>query len=142
MLVKIKKLHPDAVIPHYAHDTDAGLDLTAVEREFDFIRGIATYKTGLAIEIPEGYVGYLFPRSSIYKTCMMLANCVGVVDSGYRGEIMFKYYFGSSEKFKPYDTMERVGQLVIMPYPKIELKEVEELDESDRGENGYGSTGK
>ena len=137
MKVKIKKLHPDAVIPSYAKAGDAGMDLTAVEMEREW--NIVTYKTGLAIEIPEGHVGLLFPRSSVYKTSMVLSNCVGVIDSGYRGEIMLK--FRSTESNKAYEVGDRIGQLIIMPYPQIELEEVEDLSSTERGKGAYGSTG-
>lgn len=137
MKVRIKRLHPDAVIPKYAKAGDAGMDLTAVEMEREW--NIVTYKTGLAIEIPEGHVGLLFPRSSVYKTSMVLSNCVGVIDSGYRGEIMLK--FRSTESNKAYEVGDRVGQLIIMPYPQIEFEEVENLSSTERGDGGYGSTG-
>jgi len=137
MKVRIKRLHPDAVIPKYAKAGDAGMDLTAVEMEREW--NIVTYKTGLAIEIPEGHVGLLFPRSSVYKTSMVLSNCVGVIDSGYRGEIMLK--FRSTESNKAYEVGDRVGQLIIMPYPQVEFEEVENLSSTDRGSGGYGSTG-
>ena len=90
MKVKIKKLHNDAVIPQYAKKGDAGLDLTAVEKYYD-IHGCVVYKTGIAVEIPEGYVGLVFPRSSVSKTDLTLTNSVGVIDSGYRGEITMKF---------------------------------------------------
>ena len=139
MKVKIKRLHEDAVIPKYAKAGDAGMDLTAVSAVND--DGIhITYHTGLAMEIPEGHVGLLFPRSSVYKTNMTLSNCVGVIDSGYRGEIMMKYAFNhSSNIYKPGD---RVGQLIIMPYPSIEFVETKDLSNTSRGKGGYGSTGK
>lgn len=137
MKVKIKKLHPDAFIPKYAKAGDAGMDLTAVEMEREW--NIVTYKTGLAVEIPEGHVGLLFPRSSVYKTSMVLSNCVGVIDSGYRGEIMMK--FRSTESNKAYEVGDRVGQLIILPYPQVEFEEVENLSSTERGSGGYGSTG-
>jgi len=137
MKIKMKKLHPDAVIPRYAKAGDAGLDLTAVEIVAD--GSLLTYKTGLAIEIPDGYVGLLFPRSSVYKTGQTLTNCVGVIDSGYRGEIMMKFSF--SPQGLEYEVGDRVGQLLIMPYPKVEFEEVNELSETSRGSGGYGSTG-
>ena len=137
MKVRIKRLHPDAVVPSYAKAGDAGMDLTAVEMEREW--NIVTYKTGLAIEIPEGHVGLLFPRSSVYTTSMVLSNCVGVIDSGYRGEIMLK--FRSTESNKAYEVGDRVGQLIIMPYPQVEFEEAESLSETDRGHGGYGSTG-
>jgi len=138
MKVKIKKLHPDAVIPKYAKIGDAGMDLTAIDVVAD--GSTLTYKTGLAIEIPFWHVGLLFPRSSVYKTGQTLTNCVGVIDSGYRGEIMLKYTL--SPYAKEYEIGDRVGQLVIMPYPKIDFVEVDELIPSDRGQGGYGSTGR
>ena len=85
MQVKIKKLSPEAVIPTYAKDGDAGIDLVATSMKFDGTQ--ITYGTGLAMEIPEGFVGLVFPRSSIRKTDLSLSNSVGVIDSGYRGEI-------------------------------------------------------
>ena len=137
MKVKIKKIHPDAVIPRYAKPGDAGMDLTAVwqKQESELI----TYGTGLSVEIPKGYVGLLFPRSSVYKTKMFLTNCVGVIDSGYRGEIMMKFKMMDSNVM--YKTGDRVGQLIIMPYPQVEFEEVEGLTATNRGSGGFGSTG-
>ena len=148
MKVRIKKLHKDAVIPAYAKEGDAGLDFTAVEISRDNVGNI-TYHTGLAVEIPQGYVGLLFPRSSISKKQQFLTNGVGVIDSSYRGEIMakFKPVMGSYETIldlfesNEYEVNDRVVQLIIMPYPEIEFEEVEELSETDRGYCGYGSTG-
>lgn len=137
MKIKVKKLHPDAVIPFYAKDGDAGMDLTAIDVSAD--EGGITYKTGLAIEIPRWHVGLLFPRSSVYKTGQSLTNCVGVIDSGYRGEIMMKFTLSRFQR--EYDIGDRVGQLIIMPYPMIEFVEAEELTETDRGDGSYGSTG-
>ena len=137
MNIKIKKLHPNAIIPEYAKTGDAGLDLTAVDFEVTGLH--ITYKTGLAIAIPEGFVGLLFPRSSVYKTGQYLTNSVGVIDSGYRGEIMLK--FTRPELDSQYKVGDRVGQLIIMPYPQIKLEEVEDLGTTDRGRGGFGSTG-
>jgi dUTP pyrophosphatase len=100
---------------------------------------MVTYNTGLAIEIPEGHVGLLFPRSSISKTVLSLANSVGVIDSGYRGSIMFKFRY--PEEGMVYDVGDRVGQIIIMPYPTIEFEETEELSSTERGQGGFGSTG-
>jgi len=138
MKVKIKKLHEDAVIPSYAKHGDAGMDLYSVRIDKDKYQNDVHY-TGLAIEIPEGYVGLLFPRSSISKTSCALRNAVGVIDSGYRGEIMVK--FGCMSNLDCYRVGDRVAQLIIMPYPQIELEEVEELSDTDRGDGGFGSTG-
>ena len=137
MIIRTKKLHPDAIIPKYAKPGDAGLDLTATWKRQ--VMDIVTYGVSLAIEIPDGYVGLLFPRSSIYKTKMTLSNCVGVIDSGYRGEIMMK--FKMTDNRTMYEVGDRIGQLVIMPYPKVEFEEVDELSETSRGSGGYGSTG-
>lgn len=141
MKIKIKKLSQDAVIPTYANVSDAGLDLVAtwIKVEDHNNYGYFEYGTGLAIEIPEGYVGLLFPRSSISKTGMFLSNSVGVIDSGYRGEIMarFKYISGT----KSYSIGDKIAQLIILPYPKIEFEEAEYLSQTDRGDGGFGSTG-
>lgn len=139
MKINIKKLDSRAVVPTKAHATDAGMDLTAISVEDTGV--ITTYHTGLAVEIPEGYVGLLFPRSSVYKTGQSLTNCVGVIDSGYRGEVMAKFRSvccGGTH----YVAGDRVAQLIILPYPEIEFNEVEELNDSDRGEGGYGSSGR
>ena len=139
MKVKVKKLHPDAVIPKYAKPGDAGLDLTAVSETWNETNTMVTYDTGLSIEIPEGYVGLLFPRSSISKTKLALTNSVGVIDSGYRGPIMFKFNY--YEEGMVYEVGERIGQLIIMPYPQIELEEADELSSTERNAGGFGSTG-
>jgi len=157
--IRFKKLHPDAVTPTYAKDGDAGLDLTAT-RMFMGTNYIQ-YDTGIAVEIPDGYVGLVFPRSSITKMAagVSLKNSVGVIDSGYRGEIILRFDVPSesfridAETFR-YVTKdgfqeelaipqigERIGQLMIIPYPTIYLEEVDELSSTDRGEGGFGSTG-
>jgi dUTP pyrophosphatase len=141
MLVKIKKLSSDAVIPFYAKAGDAGLDLTAVtvSDNADYIE----CGTRFAIEIPEGYVGLVFARSSISKKNLVLANGVGVVDSGYRGEIKLRFKKCGVSQNAEQDTFavgEKVGQLIIIPYPTIELEEVTELSETVRGTGGFGST--
>jgi dUTP pyrophosphatase len=148
MIVKIKKLNELAVIPSYGKPGDAGMDLTCTEALLD-ASGCYVYKTGLAVEIPEGFFGLLVPRSSVAKKSLILTNHAGILDSGYRGEIMFKYkpnyqYFLQSEEIKNeqiYLKGERVGQLIIMPYPEVEWEVVDELSDSDRGAGGYGSTG-
>lgn len=140
MKIKIKKLHPDAVIPSYSKKGDAGLDLTALTEKWDDTNTMVTYDTGIAVEIPEGYVGLVFPRSSICKTSLILSNSVGVIDSGYRGSIKFKFRY--PEEGMVYDIGDRIGQLIVLPYPNIEFEEVEELSSTDRGLGGYGSTGK
>ncbi len=135
--IKIKKLHKDAVIPTKAHATDAGCDLYATSCHYD--NGLIIYGTGIAVEIPEGYVGLVFPRSSIANTHLTLSNSVGVIDSGYRGEVMAKFRKGGT---RGYHVGERIAQLIILPYPEVVFEEAEELSESDRGTGGYGSSGK
>ena len=144
MKVKFLKLVDTAVTPSYAKPGDAGMDITAIAHKINTEHNFIEYHTGLAFEVPEGYVGLLFPRSSVSKKDLSLANCVGVVDSGYRGEITFRYKFYSNSYFanvKRYQDGDRVGQLVILPYPEIELEEVNHLTTSSRGIGGYGSTG-
>ena len=138
MVVNIKKLKEGVEIPKYAKEGDAGMDLVAHSKDVDKY-GNYSYGTGLAMEIPKGYMGLLFPRSSVSKTSLSLRNSVGVIDSGYRGEIIFKY--GKVNDNKVYELGERVGQIIIMPYPTIEFNEVDELEDSDRSKGGFGSTG-
>jgi len=140
MKVAIKKLHEHAKIPQYAKPGDAGLDFTALTKTIEKNRVV--YGTGLAIEIPEGYVGLLFPRSSITNYDLDLANAVGVIDSGYRGEIIFKFRRTDLAAFsKEYNIGDRVGQLLIIPYPKVEFVEVSDLSKTSRGSGSYGSSG-
>lgn len=145
MVVKIKKLNPEAVIPTYAKPGDAGMDLKAISKYYDN-QGNTVYGTGLSIEIPENFVGLIFPRSSISKQNQSLTNSVGVIDSGYRGEITFKFKptlkgHSDVENNNHYEIGDRIGQLIILPYPQIEFEEVKELSQTERGAEGYGSTG-
>ncbi len=145
MKVRFKKLSLKAVTPSYALPGDAGLDLTAIQYTVDPEHNFINYYTGLAVEIPQGYVGLLFPRSSVSKTDLSLANSVGVIDSGYRGEIIFRYKFKRNEHFasmRRFKEGDRVGQLLIIPYPTIELEEVTELSSTERDTGGFGSTNK
>ena len=141
MKIKFKKLSPIAVVPSKAHASDAGFDLTCTR--FEVTNGeLFTYHTDIAVEIPDGHVGLLFPRSSIYKQDLLLTNSVGVVDSGYRGEVMFKFKPIAYEVKQHYQVGDRIGQLIIIPYPYIEFVEAEELSDSERGEGGFGSSGR
>lgn len=152
MKVKIKKLYIDSILPTKAHATDAGYDLYAHSKSYDD-NGNIVYGSGVAMEIPQGYVGLVFPRSSNAKKDLILSNSVGVIDSGYRGEIMFKFKqtpqefadasgtFVTYQYTKDYRLGERIGQIIIMPYPEIEFVEVDELSDSERGTGGYGSSG-
>ena len=190
--VKIKKLVPEAVIPTYAKDCDIGMDVTATSVEYDRELDCFVYHTGLAFELPKGYGMLIFPRSSNRKTNCYMANHVGILDSGYRGELLlcFKYKdsvlsilssFRSDKfieriannletkdvkrlamaliktsndiinndleldnfmaNFAPYKVGDRIGQIVIVPYPTVEFEETDTLSESERGAGGHGSTG-
>jgi dUTP pyrophosphatase len=136
--LKIKKLDDRATIPSYAKKGDAGIDLVATTMISNgyFIE----YGTDLAIEIPEGYVGYIFPRSSISKTDHYLRNSVGVIDSGYRGEIKIRMSIPELGS-KQYINGDKIAQLIIMKLPWVDIEEVDELSETDRGEGAFGSTG-
>jgi dUTP pyrophosphatase len=140
--VKIKRVHSDAKLPSYAKEGDAGMDLTAVSRTFtdESGYGYVEYGTGIALEIPEGYYGAIVPRSSISKTGMFLANSPGTIDSNYRGELLLR--FKAIPDTTIYEIGDRIAQLIILPYPKIHFKEVDDLSETDRGDKGFGSTGK
>ena len=122
----------------YAKPGDAGMDLYSVSRSMDS-NGNIVYHTGLAMEIPDGHVGLLFPRSSVSKTSVFLRNSVGVIDSGYRGEIMLKFNFCASTG-EPYEVGDKVGQLIIMPYPEVQFELTDELSDTARGTGGFGST--
>ena len=190
--VKIKKLVPEAVIPAYAKDGDMGMDVTATSVEYDRELDCFVYHTGLAFELPKGYGMLIFPRSSNRKTNSYMANHVGILDSGYRGELLLCYKYKDSvlsilssfrsdkfieriannletqdvkrlamaliktsndiinddlqlndfmRNFAPYKAGDRIGQIVIVPYPTIEFEETDTLSESERGAGGHGSTG-
>lgn len=169
MEVKIKKLYENSILPTKAHATDAGYDLYAHSKSYDD-DGNVVYGSGIAMEIPQGYVGLVFPRSSNAEKDLLLSNSVGVIDSGYRGEISFKFkgccgivkdeqkevvaHSGESITIeggvilniecypRTYKVGDRIGQIIIMPYPEIEFVEVDELSDSERGDGGYGSSGK
>jgi dUTP pyrophosphatase len=143
MKVRIKKLNENAVIPSYAKDGDAGMDLVATSIISNTSTQI-TYGIGLALEIPNGFVGLVFPRSSVRKTRLMLSNCVGVIDSGYRGELQatFNKINNDSVSENDYKVGDRIAQIMIIPHPPIEFKEVDDLSETERGDGGFGSTGK
>lgn len=140
MKVKVKKLNSNATIPKYAKSGDAGMDLVAVSKTETEL--YVEYDTGLSFEIPEGYVGLVFPRSSISKYHLSLANAVGVVDSGYRGSVTARFKKTLDKAWaKEYDVGDRICQLIVMPYPEVEFEEVQELTETERGAGGYGSSG-
>ncbi|MBE6786834.1 MAG: dUTP diphosphatase [Ruminococcaceae bacterium] len=145
MKLNIKKLNPNAVIPSYGTEFAAGADLYACTNgeTVTFQPGeTKLIKTGLAMEIPEGYAGLIYARSGIAnKRGLAPSNKVGVVDSDYRGEIMVSLH-NHSTKTQEIADGERIAQMVIAPFLKVEYTEVEELTDTVRGEGGFGSTGK
>jgi len=147
MKILFKKLVQEAQKPKFGKPGDAGADLTATSQTIhddDYYHTIV-YGTGIAVEIPEGMVGLVFPRSSIRDKNLIMSNSVGVIDSGYRGEIMvtFNVIDPKLEMNVPnrYDVGDRIAQLVIMPVPLVQYTEVEELSETERNTSGHGSTG-
>lgn len=134
--LKFKKLNKKATIPRKMSAGAAGMDLTAVQ--VTATKEKVTINTGVAMQMPMGYVGLLFPRSSVTKTDLRLANCVGVIDSDYRGPI--KVVFDRKGN-RVYNVGDRVAQLVIVPIPHLDILEVDELDDTTRGSGGFGSTG-
>lgn len=161
MQIKVKLLNENATLPKYAHyGTDMGADITCTSVEYQEDKDRFVYHTGLAFEVPKGFGMLIFPRSSNTKTDAYLANSVGVLDSGYRGELMFIFKLRDSlrpilngideehrnefiiNNYAPYQVGDRVGQIIIIPYPIIEYVESEELSDTDRGTGGFGSTGK
>lgn len=141
--VKVMKLNPGVKLPKYAHDGDMGMDITAISMDYDESKDCWIYRTGLAFELPKGYGMLLFPRSSNVRTDAYLPNSVGVLDSGYRGELTFCFKNRDKDIYvPPYAVGERIGQAVVIPYPQVVLEETNELSETERGTGGYGSTGK
>jgi dUTP pyrophosphatase len=140
-LVKVKKLDPNAVIPSYSKVGDAGMDLT-ITREIENTSFSVSYGFGIAMEIPKGFVGLVFPRSSVRNQDLILSNCVGVIDSGYRGELQATFKKTNGLDSIKYKVGERGAQIIILPYPTIYMTEVPELSDTDRGTGGFGSTGK
>ena len=182
--IKIKKLSENAVIPKYAIDGDVGMDLTAINVEYDEEKDMYIYHTGISIESPKHYGVLIFPRSSNRNTDAYICNHVPVIDTAvYRGEIMicfknrdsldqialkeemdelltslqvyrdpsnavdeaYKAYYKAKEdpmKYAPYKVGDRICQMVVIPYPNVLFKETDELSKTERGEKGFGSTGK
>lgn len=139
-LVKVKKLVPEAVIPSYSKVGDAGMDLT-ITKEIENTSFSVSYGFGIAMEIPQGYVGLVFPRSSVRNQDLILSNCVGVIDSGYRGELQATFKKTNGLDSIKYKVGERGAQIIILPYPTIYMTEVPELSNTERGSGGFGSTG-
>ena len=168
MEVKFKKLSDKAVIPTKAHPTDVGFDLTATK--VNITEDYVEYETGIALQLPIGYFAFIVPRSSNSKKDLLLANSVGTIDQAYIGELKFRFKRVIMPVMEDvvitpptgdtltdarntckvsglayrddhiYKVGDKIGQLIILPYPEINLVETDELYETDRGENGFGST--
>jgi len=137
----VKRLHPDAALPSRAYAGDAGFDLAACERVELAPGERALVATGLAIAIPEGYAGYVQPRSGLAaKHGISIVNTPGLVDSGYRGEL--KVNLVNTDRARPFvvEPGMRIAQLVVLELPDVELVEVDALPESERGVRGFGSS--
>ena len=137
-VLKFKKLVESAKVPNKATSGSNGFDLTATSKEWHDEFQAYVYGTGVAVEIPKGYVGLLFPRSSVRKYALAMANCVGVIDSDYRGEMMATFRPTNPYQGKVYNVGDKCCQLVIVPAPEFEIKEVDELSDTERGTKGHG----
>ena len=140
MKIKVKRLNELAMLPTKAHATDAGFDLYATSKTYDNDNNVV-YGCGLAFEIPEGYMGLVFPRSSNAKKSLLMSNSVGVIDAGYRGEVTAKFKRLYPISQGEYAIGERFAQIIFLPIPNVELEITDELSDSERGTGGYGSSG-
>ncbi len=138
--MKIKVLDKNC-IPQKAHSIDAGYDLRARECISVFPQDTVFVPTGVCVEIPVGFVGLLFPRSSISKTPLQMANSVGVIDAGFTGEIKVPLYNTSEVEIRDIEQYARIAQLVVVPLADVSIEIVNELDDTERGTGGFGSTG-
>lgn len=152
--VKIKTLNENAVIPFYKHKKeDMGMDITVTSVEYDYDKDRFIYHTGLAFQLPTNFGMLIFPRSSNTKTDAYLANSVGILDSGYIGELLIIYKLRTSRdvlfpskskelvieemtKLAPYKVGDRAAQIVILPYPQVEFTKVDEFEQTSRGDDG------
>ena len=140
--VPIKILSRDAQIPHMAYNGDAGVDLRSVERIVLKPQEHAMVATGLAIALPEGYAGFILPRSGLAaKHGISIVNAPGLIDSNYRGELKVILLNTDPDNSFTIEIGDRIAQLIVMPVPTINFEQVEELTESQRGESGFGSSG-
>ena len=138
----VRRLRPDATLPARAYAGDAGFDLAACER-VELAPGERTaVPTGLAVAIPEGFAGFVQPRSGLAaRNGLTIVNTPGLVDSGYRGELVVILLNTDREHGFVVEPGMRIAQLIVMPFPHVELREVDELPASDRGAAGFGSSG-
>lgn len=143
VVVKVKKTHPDAVMPKFGKSGDAGADLVAVDVKYNPEGDFMEYNLGLAFAVPAGYGLFLYPRSSQSNKTQLLSNHVGVVDSGFRGTVTVRFKdIGKGWLGTRYAVGDRVVQAVLHKLEDTRYEEVTELDETERGNGGYGSTGK
>ena len=143
MKVKVKKLYPAAILPTYATEGSACFDLYALTNGDADHGEPGTFRTGLAFEIPEGYVMKVYSRSGHgFKNDTRLANCVGIIDSDYRGELMVKLTCDKPGWGLAVSAGERIAQAMIEKVNQVQFEQVEELSETSRGQGGFGSTGK
>lgn len=151
-VIKVKKIVPEATIPQKAHQSDAGFDLVALDDgTIDADCGFIQYRTGISIEPPNGYHTEIFPRSSISKYDLILANSIGLVDESYRGEILvrFKYIHAfhadgislDDHPIRKYKKGDKIAQLVLRKTEDMNILEVNELSDTKRGTGGFGSSG-
>ena len=145
MQLKVKKLHPAALIPKYATEGAACFDLHAVgigpEPMLLMYGAPYTFNTGLSFEVPEGHVMLIFSRSGHgFKNDTRLANCVGVIDSDYRGEVAVRLTADGFSNL-PVNDGDRIAQAMVVPYPRVEFVEADDLTDTKRGAGGFGSTG-
>jgi dUTP pyrophosphatase len=140
LIVKVKKLSDNAVIPSYSKVGDAGMDLTITSVKENTTFDVS-YGFGISMEIPKNFVGLVFPRSSVRNQDLMLSNCVGVIDSGYRGELQATFKKTQGLDSIKYKVGDRGAQIIILPYPQIKMVESDELSDTERGTSGFGSTG-
>lgn len=139
--VKVKKLHPDARLPVYGTDGAGCFDLAALDSNYVAEESTARIRTGLSFEIPSGHVMLIFSRSGHgFKNDIRLANCVGVIDADYRGEVMVKLTSDGLNDLAV-NAGDRIAQAMVIPFPRVAFEEVEELSSTERGEGGFGSTG-
>ena len=133
-------------LPKYSHNGDACVDIKCAAIDIISEENTIIIHTGIHVELPENYVMLILPRSSNCKTPLYMPNSVGVIDSGYRGEILVKYRSTDRIMFRRfmehYKVGDRIAQAIVLPYPKIKFTEVEQLSESNRGNGGFGSTGR
>lgn len=140
--MKVKRLYEEALLPTKATEGSAAFDLYAYTEAPLEPCETFKYKTGIALEIPEGSVGLIFPRSGLStKFGIRLSNCVGVIDSDYRGEIIVALHNDGDESYM-INRGDRIAQLMIVDIPKIGIEEVAELSDTKRGIGGFGSSGK